>query len=148
MGIAMSDENVQAAQVSPVDATLAEVRRINVINRTPLRSYQDAVAKLLKHGMTGDQIATLVSAFAGASDLDGVTALADYEILHGLPYLDDILGNQSEYDLTSEMVATLFQLADICLYNLEKVLANMAGDIKFGEVGAATVKMHWCVSFH
>lgn len=131
-----------------MDAILAEVKKINILNRTPVKSYQDAVSKLIKHGMTEEQIATLVRAFAGASDLDGVTALADYEILHGLPYLDDVLRGQSEYDLTSEMVATLFQMADICLYNLEKVLANMTRDIDAENIGAATVKMHWCVSFH
>jgi tryptophan 2,3-dioxygenase len=107
---------------------------------------EHATTKLLSKALDPADIARRRAAFLTNGSIDGTAVLANYELLHGLVYIDQ-LAHPTEASIEARAVASLFRGAEVCLLNLTEMARQVACSAAEGRWGQAFVATTWMNHF-
>jgi tryptophan 2,3-dioxygenase len=111
-------------------------------------SADEARRKLNAQALDDAQIAARIAAFTTHADIDKTALLANYELLHGVGYLDRAARADSDLPCAAGAVLAVFRGAEICLHNLAVLASRMTASIDSHKLGEASVMERWCEHFH
>ncbi len=134
-----------SAEVGRILQELAALERV----RTGLPiSSEDARRKLRAQALDDAEIAARMAAFTTSEEVDKTVVLANYELLHGVGYLDRASQDDEGLSAAAGAVLAIFRGAEICLRNLAVLSLRMKECIEARELGEASIMARWCHHFH
>ena len=105
-----------------------------------------ATAKLLAKSLDAEEIDQRRDAFVTSSEIDATAVLANYELLHGIKYIDS-LEDGFDRSVDARAITSIFRGSEICFHNLTTLAHRLARDVSLGHWGEAAVKMTWATHF-
>lgn len=136
---------------STLSNTAASIREaINVFRRSVSKlpaTESEATAKLLAKAFSEDEIANRRAAFHTNGEIDSTAVLANYELLHGIKYIDE-LDSYRNYSVSARAIIAIFRGAEVCLHNLAVLGRRISEDINADRIGDVSVKIAWANHFN
>lgn len=110
--------------------------------------YDAAMRKLSARALSEDDVIKRRDAFNQYPGIDRTAVLANYELLHGVRYLDRSTLRANGLMHEAGAILAIFRAAEICLYNLAVLYRKSSCALQKGDFGGARVMAQWCVHFH
>lgn len=119
---------------------------LNMESKLP-ECEESAFKKLKSENFTVDEIERRKTIFRTHKDINKVAVQANYELLHGLKYIEEVT-NGAFKNYRAKGVISIFRCAEVCLENLSNLASRITRDISEGAIDKVRVKMEWCNHFH
>ncbi|MBJ7311122.1 hypothetical protein ACFOLJ_20640 [Rugamonas sp. CCM 8940] len=132
--------------VSAAQAILDDVRAyLHSKSNLPV-TEEHATVKLLAKSFDAEEIRMRRAAFSTNGEIDRTAVLANYELLHGVKYLDRLI-NDTAHEVSARAAIAIFRGAEICLNNLVVLARRVSDDVQRGNLGDASLKIGWANRF-
>lgn len=138
---------IKTTHNAAVDAILAEIEAFRRSKSNLPTTADHATDKLLAKSFDPDEIAHRREAFTTHDGIDRTAVLANYELLHGVKYLDK-LRHADAHAMEARSIVSIMRGAEICLENMAVLAGRMHHDVQRGDFEGATVKMTWMNHFN
>ncbi|WP_035820413.1 hypothetical protein [Janthinobacterium sp. RA13] len=138
---------METPTVSATQAILDDVRAYLQSKSNLPVTEEHATTKLLAKSFDEEEIRHRRAAFATNGEIDCTAVLANYELLHGIKYLDRLINN-SGHAVPARAAIAIFRGAEICLNNLVVLARRITDDVKRGHMADASLKIGWANRFH
>ena len=108
---------------------------------------EHATEKLLAKSLDLDEISRRREAFSTHAEIDSTAVLANYELLHGVKYLDRLI-NCEKQQIDAKCIVAIFRGTEICLNNISVLADRIIDDISHSRFGDVSVKISWMNHFN
>ncbi|MCA3843205.1 MAG: hypothetical protein IOB09_02290 [Burkholderia sp.] len=108
---------------------------------------EHATEKLLAKSLDLDEIKRRREAFSTHAEIDGTAVLANYELLHGVKYLDRLI-NCEKQQIDTKCIVAILRGTEICLNNISVLADRIIDDVSHSRFGDVSIKITWMNHFN